>query len=143
MVEVRLDGRAWLDLEGIPSTGQAVKEIRHRLREAVWVEPRLGMAPGPFTAARAAARSRPGRLLMVAEARRLLAPLPVEELALEPEQLERLRFYLGPGGSAFDAHATPHFGCPPNRGKPRLFSSGQTITLGPIDEIGTAHPARI
>src|SRR5262245_770995 len=90
VVEVRLDGRAWLDLNGVPRTGQAVKETRRRLRDAVRVEPRLGMAPGPFTAALAAARSRPGRLLMVAKARSFLAPLPVEELRLEAEQLERL-----------------------------------------------------
>jgi protein ImuB len=90
VVEVRLDGRAWLDLEGVPRTGQAVKETRRRLRDAVCSEPRLGMAPGPFTAALAAARSRPGRLLMVAEARPFLAPLSVEELPLEAEQLERL-----------------------------------------------------
>jgi nucleotidyltransferase/DNA polymerase involved in DNA repair len=75
VVEVRLDGRAWLDLEGIRSTGQAVKETRRRLRDAACVEPRLGMAPGPFTAALAAARSRPGRLLIAAEARLFLAPL--------------------------------------------------------------------
>src|SRR5215831_10764743 len=90
VVEVRLDGRAWLDLEGVPRMGQAVKETRRRLRDAVRVEPRLGMAPGPFTAALAAARSRPGRLLVVAKARPFLAPLPVKELLLEAEQLERL-----------------------------------------------------
>ena len=89
VVEVRLDGRAWLDLEGM-RIGQAVKETRRRLRDAACVEPRLGMAPGPFTAALAAARSRPGRLLIAAEARPFLAPLPVEELPLEVEQLERL-----------------------------------------------------
>ena len=90
VVEVHLDGRAWLDLEALPRTGQAVKETRRRLRDAVCVEPRLGMAPGPFTAALAAARARPGRLLMVAEARSFLAPLLVEELPLEAEQLDRL-----------------------------------------------------
>ena len=36
------------------------------------------------------ADSRPGRLLVVAEARPFLAPVPVEELPLEAEQLERL-----------------------------------------------------
>ena len=90
VVEVRLDGRGWLDLEGVPRTGQAIKETRRRLRDAVCVEPRLGLAPGPFTAALAAARSRPGRLLMVAESGPFLAPLPVKELPLEAEQLERL-----------------------------------------------------
>ncbi len=39
VVEVRLDGRAWLDLDGVPRTGQAVKEARRRLRDAVCVEP--------------------------------------------------------------------------------------------------------
>jgi protein ImuB len=90
VVEVRLDGRAWLDLEGVPRTGQALKEARRRLRDAVLVEPRLGMAPGPFTAALAAARAMPGRLLIVGEARPFLAPLPVKELPLDAEQLERL-----------------------------------------------------
>ena len=47
VVEVRLDGHAWLDLDGIPCVGQAVKEARHRLRDGGRVEPRLGMAPGP------------------------------------------------------------------------------------------------
>src|SRR5262249_16820980 len=90
VVEVRLEGRMWLDLEGVSHTGEAVKETRRRLRDAACVEPRLGMAPGPFTAALAAARARPGRLLMVAEARPFLDPVSVEELPFEAEQLERL-----------------------------------------------------
>jgi protein ImuB len=89
-VEVRLDGRAWLDLAGVPGTGRVIREARARLRRAAGVEPRLGIAPGPFTACLAAVRSKPGRLLVVAEARPFLAPLSVAELPLEREQLERL-----------------------------------------------------
>jgi protein ImuB len=53
-------------------------------------EPRLGLAPGPFSARLAAARARPGRLLQVGDARAFLAPLPSRELPLDAEQLERL-----------------------------------------------------
>lgn len=90
VVEIHEDGRSWLDLEGVPRPGDAIREARHRLREATGTEPRLGLAAGPFTARLAAAMARPGRLLPVEDARTFLAPLPVTELPLEPEQLERL-----------------------------------------------------
>jgi nucleotidyltransferase/DNA polymerase involved in DNA repair len=89
-VEVRLDGRTWLDLEGVPDPRQAIAEARRRLRRAAGVEPRLGLAPGPFTALRAAALALPGRLVRVEDARSFLAPLPVATLGLDPERLERL-----------------------------------------------------
>ena len=90
-VEVRLDGHAWLDLAGLPLPARAVGEARRRLRAAAGTEPRLGLAAGPFAAALAAARARPGRLLRVEDLRAFLAPLPVAELpGLDAEQLERL-----------------------------------------------------
>ncbi|HXM53743.1 MAG TPA: hypothetical protein VOB72_00005 [Candidatus Dormibacteraeota bacterium] len=90
-VEVRLDGRVWLDLHGLPLPAHAVGEARHRLRAAAGTEPRLGLAAGPFAAALAAARSRPGRLLRVEDVGAFLGPLPATELpGLDAEQLERL-----------------------------------------------------
>jgi len=89
-VEVRLDGRAWLDLTGLPLPGRAIAGARRRLRELAGVEPRLGLAPGPFAASLAAARARPGRLLHVEDVPAFLSPLPVAELDLSAEQLERL-----------------------------------------------------
>jgi nucleotidyltransferase/DNA polymerase involved in DNA repair len=89
-VEVRLDGHAWLDLTGLPMPGRAIAGARRLLGAAAGVEPRLGLAPGPFAAALAAARARPGRLLQVEDAPAFLAPLPVAELDLSAEQLERL-----------------------------------------------------
>lgn len=89
-VQVRVDGRAWLDLVGIPQAGFVVAEARRRLQGAVGVEPRLGLAPGPFAAALAAARARPGRVIRVGDSSAFLAPLPVWELGLDAEQLERL-----------------------------------------------------
>ena len=89
-VEVRLDGRAWLDLAGVPRVAFAVAEARGRLQAAVGVEPRLGLAPGPFTAALAAGRAGPGRLIRVEDPGAFLAPLPVRDLGLNAEQLERL-----------------------------------------------------
>jgi protein ImuB len=64
--------------------------MRRRLCDATGAEPRLGLAPGPFTARVAAARARPGRLLSVDAAAGFLAPLPIAELGLEPWQAERL-----------------------------------------------------
>ncbi len=93
-VEVRLDGRAWLDLEGLPRPGSAIREARRRLLAATAADPRLGLAPGPFAAWLAALRARPGRLLEVSDARAFLAPLPAFALDLEPEHLERL-YLLG------------------------------------------------
>jgi nucleotidyltransferase/DNA polymerase involved in DNA repair len=90
VVEVRLDGRAWLDLAGLPGPGSAIARARRRLRSAAGAEPRLGLAPGPFAARLAAARARPGRLVSVEDARAFLAPLLVRELDLDPEGLERL-----------------------------------------------------
>jgi nucleotidyltransferase/DNA polymerase involved in DNA repair len=90
VVEVRVDGRAWLDLAGLPHPARAIAEARRLLRTAAKVEPKLGLAPGPFAAALAAARARPGRLLQVEDVRAFLAPLPVSELDLTGEQLERL-----------------------------------------------------
>ena len=89
-VEVRVEGMAWLDLEGVPSPSESIREARRRLRTAIGREPRLGLAPGPFSARLAAARSRPGRLLKIDDARAFLAPLPTLELSLDDEQMERL-----------------------------------------------------
>src|SRR5947209_14089659 len=90
IVEVRDEGIAWLDLSGVMNPGQSIHAARHRLLKAIGREPRLGLAPGPFSARLAAARARPGRLLRVADAREFLAPLPSRELPLDAEQLERL-----------------------------------------------------
>ena len=90
VVEVRIDGVAWLDLAGVPSGAQAIRESRRRLRTAIGLEPRLGLASGPFTARLAAAQARPGRLLRVDDSRFFLAPLQTRVLALDPEQMERL-----------------------------------------------------
>lgn len=89
-IEVRVEGVAWLDLEGVASRAESIREARRRLRQAIGREPRLGLAPGPFSARLAAARARPGRLLQVEDAREFLAPLPARELALDEEQMERL-----------------------------------------------------
>ena len=89
-VEVRVDGIAWLDLEGVPSPSESIREARRRLRTAIGREPRLGLAPGPFSARLAAARARPGRLLKIDDARAFLAPLPTRELWLDDEKMERL-----------------------------------------------------
>jgi len=90
VVEVRDEGVAWLDLEGVVRAGESIREMRRRLLKAIGREPRLGLAPGPFSARLAAARARPGRLLQVEDARAFLAPLPSRELQLDAEQLERL-----------------------------------------------------
>ena len=89
-VEVRVEGIAWLDVSAVPKPGESIREARRRLRLATGREPRLGLAPGPFTARIAAARARPGRLLSIEDARAFLAPLPSRELLLDEEQLERL-----------------------------------------------------
>lgn len=90
VVEVRVEGVAWMDLDGVPSRTDAIREARRRLRAAVGREPRLGLAPGPFTARLAAMQARPGRLLRADDARTFLAPLPSRVLALDAEQMERL-----------------------------------------------------
>jgi DNA polymerase-4 len=90
VVEVRDEGIGWLDLDGVVRPGESIRETRRRLLKAIGREPRLGLAPGPFSARLAAARARPGRLLQVADARDFLAPLPSRELPLDAEQLERL-----------------------------------------------------
>jgi len=90
VVEVRDEGVAWLDLEGVVSPGESIREMRRRLLKAIGREPRLGLAPGPFSARLAAASARPGRLLRVDDAREFLAPLPSRLLPLDTEQLERL-----------------------------------------------------
>src|SRR3989440_4202018 len=89
-VEVRDEGIAWLDLSGVMNPGQSIRAARYRLLKAIGRDPRLGLAPGPFSARLAAARARPGRLLRVADAREFLAPLPSRELPLDGEQRERL-----------------------------------------------------
>jgi len=91
-VEVRVEGIAWIGLEGLPGglKGEAVREMRRRLRSAAGADPRLGLAPGPFAARLAAKRARPGRVLRVEDAAAFLAPLPITELELEPELEERL-----------------------------------------------------
>jgi nucleotidyltransferase/DNA polymerase involved in DNA repair len=90
VVEVRVEGVAWLDLSGVPNPGESIREARRRLRAAIGREPRLGLAPGPFSARLAAARARPGRLIRIEDARAFLAPLAARELPLDEEQLERL-----------------------------------------------------
>ncbi|HEY1456800.1 MAG TPA: hypothetical protein VGG31_09905 [Candidatus Dormibacteraeota bacterium] len=89
-VEVRDEGCAWLDLGGVVNAGESIREARRRLRSAIGREPRLGLAPGPFTARLAAARARPGRLVQVDDAKSFLAPLSYRELPLDAEQHERL-----------------------------------------------------
>lgn len=90
VVEVRAEGIAWLELDGVVRAGESIRAARHRLKQATGREPQLGLAPGPFSARLAAARARPGRLLRVDDARSFLAPLPSRELPLDAEQLERL-----------------------------------------------------
>src|SRR5437868_10191740 len=90
VVEVRDEGIAWLDISGVATAGMSIRTARHRLLKAIGREPRLGLAPGPFSARLAAAHARPGHLLRVADAREFLAPLPSRELPLDAEQLERL-----------------------------------------------------
>lgn len=90
VVEVRAEGIAWLELNGVVRAGESIRAARHRLRQAIGREPRLGLAPGPFSARLAAAHARPGRLLRVDDARTFLAPLPSRVLPLDAEQLERL-----------------------------------------------------
>jgi len=89
-VEVRVEGVAWLDVSGVVKPGESIREARRRLRTATGREPRLGLAPGPFSASLAAARARPGRLMQVDNAKNFLAPLSFHELPLDAEQLERL-----------------------------------------------------
>jgi DNA polymerase-4 len=90
VVEVRVEGIAWLDTSGVAAAGVSIRDARHRLLKAIGREPRLGLAPGPFSARLAASRARPGHLLRVVDAREFLAPLPARELPLDAEQLERL-----------------------------------------------------
>src|SRR5216684_2606271 len=90
VVEVRDEGVAWLDLEGVVSPGESIREMRRRLLKAIGREPRLGLAPGLFSARLAAASARPGRLMRVDDARDFLAPLPSRVLPLVSEQHERL-----------------------------------------------------
>jgi protein ImuB len=89
-VEVHVEGIAWLDVSGVVKAGESIRESRRRLHGAIGREPRLGLAPGPFSARLAAARARRGRLVQVDEARTFLAPLSSHELQLDAEQLERL-----------------------------------------------------
>jgi protein ImuB len=91
-IEVRDDGTAWIGLEGLPAGHKslAVREMRRRLAQAVGVEARLGVAPGPFSARLAARRSPLGRVLQVEDAPAFLAPLPATELELDPELMDRL-----------------------------------------------------
>ncbi len=90
VVEVRVEGIAWLDVSGVVSAGESIREARRRLKSAIGREPQLGLAPGPFSARLAAARARPGRLVQVDKASMFLAPLSSHELPLDAEQLERL-----------------------------------------------------
>jgi protein ImuB len=90
VVEVRDEGIAWLDLNGVVNAGQSIRAARHRLLRAIGREAQLGLAPGPFSARLAAARARPGHLLRVGNARKFLALFPSRELPLDAEQLERL-----------------------------------------------------
>ena len=90
VVEVRDEGVSWLDLEGVVGWGESIREMRRRLLKAIGREPRLGLAPGPFSARLAAATARPGKLMRVEDGREFLAPLPSHVLPLDSEQLERL-----------------------------------------------------
>lgn len=90
LVEVRVEGIAWLDVSDMTQAGQSIREARRRLRTAIGKEPRLGLAPGPFSARLAAEHARPGRLVQVTNARSFLAPLSARRLPLDEEQLERL-----------------------------------------------------
>src|SRR5207253_11394788 len=63
---------------------------RRRLRAAVGVDARLGLAPGPFTARLAAGRARRARLIQVDEPRAVPAPHSARELQLDEESMERL-----------------------------------------------------
>jgi nucleotidyltransferase/DNA polymerase involved in DNA repair len=90
LVEVRLDGVTLIDLAGVPDLREAVREARLRLCHAAGTEPRLGLAPGPFTARMAALQAAPGRLLKVEAAPEFLAPLPISRLDLDAEATERL-----------------------------------------------------
>jgi len=90
LVEVRVEGIAWLDVTGVVRPSESIRETRRRLRAVIGREPRLGLAPGPFSARVAAARARPGRLMQVEDARAFLAPFASRELPLTLEQLERL-----------------------------------------------------
>ncbi len=90
VVDVRVEGLAWLDVGRVPNPGASIREARRTLRSAIGREPRLGLAPGPFSARLAAARARPGRLMRIEDARAFLAPLSSRELPLDEEQLERL-----------------------------------------------------
>ena len=89
-VEVRVEGVAWLDVSGVVNPGESIREARRRLRAVLGKEPRLGLAPGPFSARLAAARARPGRLVQVDAAKTFLSSLSSHELPLDAEQLERL-----------------------------------------------------
>ncbi len=90
VVEVRVEGVAWLEVSGVPNPSESIREARRRFRAAIGREPRLGLAPGPFSARLAAARARPGRLMWIEDACEFLAPLASRELPLDEEQLERL-----------------------------------------------------
>jgi nucleotidyltransferase/DNA polymerase involved in DNA repair len=90
VVEIRTEGIAFLRLDGLPDPGHAIREARRRLQDAAAVPPRLGLAPGPFSARLAAAWAAPGRLVEVKDVSSFLAPISVVELGLEPELLERL-----------------------------------------------------
>ena len=89
-VEVRVEGVAWLDVSEVVNPGESIREARRRLRAALGREPRLGLAPGLFSARLAAARARPGRLVQVDAAKTFLSSLSSHELPLDAEQLERL-----------------------------------------------------
>src|SRR5256712_3406145 len=90
IVEVRDEGIAWLDLSGVMNPGQSIRAARHRLLKAIGREPRLGLAPCPFSAPLPGCAPAPGRLLRVPDAREFLAPLPSRELPPHPDPPERL-----------------------------------------------------
>src|SRR5882762_7834406 len=49
VVDVRVEGVAWLDVSGVPKPGESIREARRRLHVAIGREARLGFAPGPFS----------------------------------------------------------------------------------------------
>src|ERR1700758_1688965 len=63
VVEVRDEGVEWLDVTRVATAAPAIRAARHRPAKAIGREPRLGFAPGPFSARLAAARARTGRML--------------------------------------------------------------------------------
>lgn len=104
IVEGEAPGCAFIDLTGLPGTGDALGEaalaedMAGAVKAAVQMTPLVGIADGRF-AARAAAMSLIGagtgqrfRLVTPGEARTFVASLPVDRLPLSDETLHRLHW---------------------------------------------------